>query len=797
MRKLLDLAVQLAQGLTTKFRRSETATASLVRSENADGFDIFRAYGKMPGSQSVVTVASGTEYKSLHYHEYTTLSGTTGREVLAMRSGSLIGIENGAASIKQAGLVSEALTGVTTNDRFFFTSSANDPKKYDGFQVTNWGVTPPGSQETVIHAINSTSGWTVSGTGNVLANSSVSKDALGSLSISKGETSTAFVTAITVSGAYNFDASGDNVNYWVFVPPEAYSVARSTAHCLELVLGSGSPPFWASKTYTTELGELAEGWNLITEDLTAPDGSTNTLSLAGVKDIGFRFHTTAVGNTFNGLLVDKLYLTDDGDPTPAIGSSGNVSGTVTYGVTFVSRYGQRSNLGPSSSGVEVAGKQVLLTNIPVSSDSQVIKREIWRDLAGDALHRKVDEINDNTTTTFTDNVAPASLESTTAPLAGDLSDDNSVPPRMTSVKVWNNHLFGINAGSPNSLEVAVASEPESWPIVNTRIFERELTAIEGHSDSLFIYSSDRTWTLTGDSNADFVVVEQNPDIGCSGPRAVVNVKGEVIAWHDTGPYLWLSTRTSNQKTPWFLGNPIKDIIEALDPEGFRDMRIEHDRGRLRLVFFLQSEASGDYDTILAYNYGHGHAGQVTVEGSVDPHDLRQGTWTKIKLPASVNATASATVERSTDEPELWIGTDDGNAYQIQKPGVYRYARTPTQSAAAIETIIQTNVFPLAPTPDQFGKARYLTFNCTATSSGTLGVTYDTRASEIGPVLTTTGINVYYPAGDSSPRVSIPQAGRHGNFGQLMITNSGIDEDFTISDVKLKLLPTFDRGLRSS
>ena len=104
-------------------------------------------------------------------------------------------------------------------------------------------------------------------------------------------------------------------------------------------------------------------------------------------------------------------ITRPGAPTAAdSGIAGNVNGTVAYALTFVTADGE-TEVG-SRTSITVSNRQVNLTNVRVSTDRRVIARRIYRSPAGAAdqvLGQLVATINDNTTTTFVDNVADASL----------------------------------------------------------------------------------------------------------------------------------------------------------------------------------------------------------------------------------------------------------------------------------------------------------------------------------------------------------------------------------------------------
>jgi hypothetical protein len=97
----------------------------------------------------------------------------------------------------------------------------------------------------------------------------------------------------------------------------------------------------------------------------------------------------------------------------ASAGAGNVdNGTHSYKVTFVTALGE-TEAGTVSNIVTVADKtvngKVALTSIP-TGDGTVTQRKIYRTVAGDAAPWKLlTTLADNTTTTYTDNTADASL----------------------------------------------------------------------------------------------------------------------------------------------------------------------------------------------------------------------------------------------------------------------------------------------------------------------------------------------------------------------------------------------------
>ena len=97
-----------------------------------------------------------------------------------------------------------------------------------------------------------------------------------------------------------------------------------------------------------------------------------------------------------------------GRVTTAEGIAGNLTGAYTYKVTFVTADGETEG-GEVSVSRTVTAKKIELSGIPVSHLSTVTSRKIYRTVGGGTQHKLVATLSDNTTTTYSDNVADGSL----------------------------------------------------------------------------------------------------------------------------------------------------------------------------------------------------------------------------------------------------------------------------------------------------------------------------------------------------------------------------------------------------
>jgi len=106
-------------------------------------------------------------------------------------------------------------------------------------------------------------------------------------------------------------------------------------------------------------------------------------------------------------------------PTLATGAAGNLTGDYYYWVSFVYS-GSESNVGPKSAVVQPSAQAVNLTDIPLGGTG-CTQRKLYRTKAGGTVGYELHTVNDNTTTTYTDDDVDDLLSWKTAPT-------NNTPP---------------------------------------------------------------------------------------------------------------------------------------------------------------------------------------------------------------------------------------------------------------------------------------------------------------------------------------------------------------------------------
>ncbi len=160
------------------------------------------------------------------------------------------------------------------------------------------------------------------------------------------------------------------------------------------------------------------------------------------------------GNTYYGSSSDGgSYLTTAGAPTVAVNTAaGNLTGDYYYKVTFVNANGETQG-GTASAVVSPSAQQVDLSAIPIGG-AGTTARKIYRTEAGGSTYKLAATINDNTTTTYTDNLADGDLGAT-APTFNTTGDQVCSPDPTYAGR-------GLTGTGPRTTSVGTTTAGRSW-----------------------------------------------------------------------------------------------------------------------------------------------------------------------------------------------------------------------------------------------------------------------------------------------------------------------------------------------
>lgn len=217
------------------------------------------------------------------------------------------------------------------------------------------------------------------------------------------------------------------------------------------------------------IGSSLYRWNSVT-------GATTTLSTAMsgghvsyaplkpiLSDTTYVFLTDGTVQQADNGTSNKTWGIDP--PTGSVTASvsvgaGNLSaGTYKYVYTYYDdATGSESDPSPATAEMTAAANDAFsVTNIRASGASRVTSRRLYRTIASGGSYYLVATIPDNSTTTFTDTIADASL-STLA------ETDQGVPPSGDVVLPYGDYLLmSGNPDFPNRVYFPLANKPDNWP----------------------------------------------------------------------------------------------------------------------------------------------------------------------------------------------------------------------------------------------------------------------------------------------------------------------------------------------
>lgn len=197
-------------------------------------------------------------------------------------------------------------------------------------------------------------------------------------------------------------------------------------------------------------------------------------------------------------------------PSSATGAAGNLAGAYQYQVTFVTASGAETNPSPSSTVVNPSSQQVSLSNIATGT-SEVTSRKIYRTTNGGTVFYHLDTINDNTTTTYTDDIADVDLGTDIAP-----SDHDDPPTGLKFLTVYKEFLFGVDPDYPNRLYFSHQSFPEIFSTAEGVGYYMIIGLNDGENiigalplrGSLYVFKERSTWPIIGGTPDDLKTTNQ-------------------------------------------------------------------------------------------------------------------------------------------------------------------------------------------------------------------------------------------------------------------------------------------------
>jgi hypothetical protein len=220
--------------------------------------------------------------------------------------------------------------------------------------------------------------------------------------------------------------------------------------------------------------------------------------------------------------------------TVASNGVGNLtaSGEYTYKVTYVNTNLVESDLGPISTTfvISTTSGQNTVSNIPTAPQSfGVSHRYLYRKGGAVTSYKRVTTIADNTTTSYNDNVADASLGATGP-------SDNGVPPKYNAIiyHPGQNRLFMNDTANPNYVVWTEVGQPYTVATTNFKIIGDNTSdlvkgfAIFDNSLIVFCENSITIGYMPSTTTTDWRWIVSRSPYGSKSPYAVINYQNKIL-----------------------------------------------------------------------------------------------------------------------------------------------------------------------------------------------------------------------------------------------------------------------------
>lgn len=312
------------------------------------------------------------------------------------------------------------------------------------------------------------------------------------------------------------------------------------------------------------LGQANGGLSAIKSDgtvtaLTLPSGITISTSIRGVfavlaQQIFFVYAGT------KSLWIDPYDLTVRpmhilpplNSPTIAAGSSTGLTGSYHCGVAYAikSSYDgtiiNRSPVTGPSLAVSLANKDAAYTNIPVSPDTNVNCRILYRTAAGGTDLFECLQIDDNVTTAINDALSDTALDS--LPADPDLGvAPGAIPGTALKLLVaWKSRLWGVSARVDEQSDVRYTEVNQFYGWNDDNILPAYpkgedsfgIVGLAPRRNVLGLLKRSRVLSVIGSNSDDFEVVIIAEGMGCCAPESVVVIRDKAYWLGLDGVYRW-------------------------------------------------------------------------------------------------------------------------------------------------------------------------------------------------------------------------------------------------------------------
>jgi len=249
-------------------------------------------------------------------------------------------------------------------------------------------------------------------------------------------------------------------------------------------------------------------------------------------------------------------------PVSTTGGTFPATGDYYYRVSFRNSLDGTESLASDASGGATLAQtddNIALSSIPVSTDTQVNQRRIYRKDPSGTVYYYLDDIDDNTTTTYTDT---GTATTTTQPI----DDYRGHLPACRHFGVFGNRLIACNSGDEPSGIYFSEADTINFPADNLLIAGDgdgdEITGCAAFAGYFVIFKERSIYVLTGTGDTTFALQRLSLP-GCVSGATVAESKDGLYYLSNDGVYLF-----ANGQSQYLSANQ-QDLFGAIDTTNSR------------------------------------------------------------------------------------------------------------------------------------------------------------------------------------------------------------------------------------
>lgn len=241
-------------------------------------------------------------------------------------------------------------------------------------------------------------------------------------------------------------------------------------------------------------------------------------------------------------------------------------------------------------------QKVDLTSIPTSSDGQVDQRKIYRTQPGGAAYYLVAIINDNTTTTFTDNIPDAML-------GAAMGEDNDIAPLGKYSLWWDGRLW-IGDDVENLLYYSKTWVPDAFDTNNRYVSVRrgksndEMTGIIDYNGFLWVFKREAISYVRKRLSGSYGVYDGPSDFGNIAPWSLLVVYGLLMFLSHRGWEVFNGESSFNIR----FSKSVMNTIKSIDKTKLEYIQSAHLRSTDEILLSLPDRTGGSSAVTIVCNY---------------------------------------------------------------------------------------------------------------------------------------------------------------------------------------------------